>query len=114
MNLNERDPKAHDFYCDEVLSGTTEIDVVCETERVLAFRHTRPMYQRHVVVIPKVHINSLITLDDDDLLRQLFAVLREVSSEVLREEGVCKVVTNLGEYQESKHLHFHVISRPLP
>jgi histidine triad (HIT) family protein len=29
---------------------------------------------------------------------------------VVAEHGACRVLTNLGRYQESKHLHFHVNS----
>jgi histidine triad (HIT) family protein len=41
---------------------------------------------------------------------EMLMVIREVAQQVLAEQGACRVVTNLGEYQESKHLHWHVIS----
>jgi histidine triad (HIT) family protein len=31
-----------DFYCNEVLSGNTDVDVLFETDNVLAFHHTQP------------------------------------------------------------------------
>ena len=100
----------NDFYCDEVLSGRTPVQRVVETENVLAFHHTRPFYPVHIVVIPKRHIESLLTLgdEDDQLLLELFEVIRQVASRVLGEHGACRVITNLGEYQDSKHLHWHV------
>lgn len=99
-----------DFYCTEVLSGNTGVRKVVETERVLAYHHTRPFYPVHVVVIPKRHIGSLIALEDsdDDLLLELIGVVREVATAVLEEHGACRVLTNLGDYQDSKHLHWHV------
>ncbi|HEX7176250.1 MAG TPA: HIT domain-containing protein [Pyrinomonadaceae bacterium] len=101
-----------DFYCDEALSGRTPVRKVAETDNVLAFHHTRPFYPAHVVVIPKRHIASLLALDaeDDELLLELLAVVRRVAAEVLAEHGACRVITNLGEYQDSKHLHWHVVS----
>ena len=30
--------------------------------------------------------------------------------EILREHGACRVITNLGRYQDSKHLHWHVVA----
>ncbi|RUT35830.1 HIT domain-containing protein [Paenibacillus zeisoli] len=48
-----------DFYCDEVLSGKTEVQKVLEMENTLAFHHSRPYYEVHIVVIPKKHIASL-------------------------------------------------------
>ncbi len=41
-----------DFYCDEVLSGRTQVERVLETEQVLAFHHTRPYWPVHIVIIP--------------------------------------------------------------
>ena len=55
-----------DFYCDEVLSGKTRVDVVYETETVLAYHHTRPFWPVHIVVIPKLHVPSLTNLGDCD------------------------------------------------
>jgi len=99
-----------DFYCDEVLSGHTAVKVVRETDNVLAYYHTRPFWPVHIVVIPKRHISSLLTLaeTDDPLLLELLRVVREVAQEVLAEHGACRVLTNLGNYQDSKHLHWHV------
>jgi len=99
-----------DFYCDEVLSGRTPVNVVRETDNVLAYHHTRPFWPAHIVVIPKRHIASLLTLEKSDnaLLLELLSVVREVAKEVLAAHGACRVLTNLGKYQDSKHLHWHV------
>lgn len=101
-----------DFYCDEVLSGRTPVQKVTETDLILAFYHTRPFYPLHIVVIPKRHIESLITLDPNEhaLILELFGIIRQIASEVVAERGACRVVTNIGDYQDSKHLHFHIIS----
>jgi histidine triad (HIT) family protein len=101
---------SNDFYCDEVLSGKTPVEKVYETDNVLAFRHTRPFWETHVVVIPKTHIGSLLTLNDTELLIELFDVVKKVAAMVVNECAAARVLTNLGEYQDSKHLHFHVNS----
>lgn len=98
------------FYRDEVLSGRTPVQVVAETQRVLAFHHTRPAYPVHIVVIPKLYIDSLLLLDDDSLLAELFAVIRHTAAQVVAEHSAARVVSNLGDYQDSAHLHWHVIS----
>lgn len=102
----------NDFYCDEVLSGNTEVDKVKETENVLAYHHTKPFYPVHIAAIPKKHISSLITLEESDhsLLLELMLVIKEVAADVTETHGSCKVITNLGKYQDSKHLHWHIVS----
>ena len=105
-----------DFYCDEVLSGHTPVKVVIETEKVLAFYHTRPYWPEHIVVIPKRHIDSLLALAsvDDDLLLEMMTVIKQVAGQLVAKCGECRVLTNLGKYQDSKHLHWHVSSgKPL-
>jgi histidine triad (HIT) family protein len=101
-----------DFYCDEVLSGCTPITRVLETDSVLAYHHTRPYWPVHIVVIPKRHIGSLIDLGatDDGLLTEMFTMIKQIAAQVVAEHGGCRVITNLGRYQDSKHLHWHVCS----
>ena len=101
-----------DFYCDQALSGRTPVTVVMETDKVLAFHHTRPFWPVHIVVIPKKHVPSLVDLGDaeENVLHEVLTVVRRVAAQVTREHGACRVLTNLGRYQDSKHLHFHVNS----
>ena len=98
----------HDFYCDEVLTGKIQIDKILETERVLAFRHTRPMWPVHIIVIPKTHIDSLMALEDTALLLEMMSVLKQVIQKVNQEYGGCRLTTNFGSCQTTKHLHWHV------
>ncbi len=101
-----------DFYCDEVLSARTPVHRVFETESVLAFHHTKPFYTAHVVVIPKRHINSLLALEAEDhaLIVELIMVVKQIAAQIVDEHGGCRVITNMGKYQDSKHLHWHVVS----
>jgi len=99
-----------DFYCDEALNGRTPIEVVAETDDVLAFWHTRPYWPVHVVVIPKRHVSSLLAPEAPEVLPVVFEVVRQVAARLTEEHGACRVLTNLGEYQDSKHLHIHVSS----
>ena len=98
-----------DFYCEEVLSGKTQVEKVFETDNVLAYHHTRPFWETHIVVIPKVHIDSLLTVEKE-MLAELLEVVKIVAKQVLEDKVAARVLTNLGDYQDSKHLHFHVSS----
>ena len=102
-------PTMQDFYCDEVFSGKTAVEKVLETANVLAYHHTRPFWPVHIVVVPKQHVDSLLTVENE-LLIELLDVAKKVADDVLTEHGAARVITNLGEYQDSKHLHFHVVS----
>lgn len=102
----------NDFYCDVALKSETELKKEYENEHVLAFRHTRPRWPVHILVVPKKHIPSFTNFSPADapVLAEVMDVVRQIAQKVERERGAAKVITNLGTYQDSKHLHFHVVS----
>jgi histidine triad (HIT) family protein len=103
-----------DFYCDQILSGRVPVQVVAETETVLAFHHVFRSWDTHIVVIPKRHVGSLSDVEDPHLLSELFRVVIRVIGDMRLADANYKVVTNGGSFQTHKHLHIHVVSgKPL-
>ncbi len=103
-----------DFYCDVAIPHAAELDVVHDDELVLAYHHTRPFWATHLVVVPKRHIDSFTTVTEADEpdVRRLLAVVQHLARQVTERDGAAAVLTNLGHYQDSKHLHVHVHSGP--
>lgn len=101
-----------DFYCDIAIPNSSQLEVVFEDDRVLAYHHTRPLWLTHIVVVPKRHLASLtsLTATDEDDVRALLAVVQQVARQVELKSSAAGVLTNLGTYQDSKHLHVHVYS----
>lgn len=99
-----------DFYCDKILSGKLEVRVYFENDQVFAFHHSNPLWEQHVVLLPKKHIESLITLEeaDNDLLLELMRTAKMIAGDFMARFGAARVYTNLGTYQSSKHLHWHI------
>lgn len=79
---------------------------------VLAFHHKQPAYQKHVIVIPEQHLPSFVDLGSatQESVLDLLLAVSSVARDMVETEGACRVITNLGRYQDSKHLHFHVVS----
>ncbi|HEX5401104.1 MAG TPA: hypothetical protein VFX16_02240 [Pseudonocardiaceae bacterium] len=97
-----------DWYCDGVIPGNVQVDVVLDTETVLAFRPPRPGFgTEQVIVVPKPHVPSLLELGPD-LAIDLLAALRQVSALTVERYGGCQVLTTLGSEQRNHHLHWHV------
>ena len=103
------DYQGNDIYCDVIVPRTIDISIVKETSTVIAYHHTKPFWPVHIVVTPKQHVSSLLELEGE-LQAEILEVVKSVASSVNDEYGACRVLTNLGEYQDSKHLHFHVSS----
>jgi histidine triad (HIT) family protein len=101
----------NDFYCDVALKGEIALEKEYESDHVLAFRHTRTRYPAHIVVIPKRHIASMLTLtkEDEPVFLEMITVIQSLAAKMVAEHGAARILTNLGEYQDSKHLHYHII-----
>ena len=86
---------------------------VYEDEHVLAFRDIHPLAPKHVVVIPKRHVQNLNELDKLTSEEQL--ALLHACREVARLEGITesgyRSASNCGEEagQTVPHLHIHVL-----
>lgn len=102
--------KADDFYCDFVFSNKVKVNKIKETESILAFHHTKPSYELHIVIVPKEHVTELTDLENIDLIKEVF----EIAKEIILKEGLnetnYRIITNGGSFQDSKHLHFHLVS----
>jgi histidine triad (HIT) family protein len=103
-----------DFYCDVAIPRAVQLDVVHDDDLVLAYHHTRPFWRVHLVVVPKRHIASFTTIGagDEVDVRALLEVVQQQAKDVEEAHGAAAVLTNLGTYQDSKHLHVHVHSGP--
>ncbi len=99
-----------DFYCNQVLNGNIKVQVVFETDLVLAFHHTQPYFEHHVVIVPRQHIASLSAPEATDALLAVdfIKALHHVTTAVEKEAGGCRVCSNVGDYQSTKHLHWYV------
>ncbi len=110
--MKTENEKTSDFYCDLALSGKIDIEKVYESDNVLAFHHTRPAYKKHIVIIPKEHIDDLTTLKSSHhkVILEIIEVAKKLAKNFDFEKEGVRFITNMGIYQDSKHLHFHLVS----
>ena len=84
------------------------VEIVYESENVLAFIHTKPLYQHHFVVIPKIHIVDIIDKSFHDVQNEIFSVIQKLITSFKYQDIGAKIEINVGSFQKSKHLHVHV------
>jgi histidine triad (HIT) family protein len=95
-----------------IVAGEQPAHVVLDDDEVLAFLDARPVFPGHVLVVPKVHHETLPDLPAD-LLGPLFARVQQVASVLpaaLDAAGTCVAVNNTVS-QSVPHLHVHVVPR---
>ena len=102
-----------DFYCEQVIPGKVKVEVIFETTKVMAFYHTNPYYEKHVVIIPKAHIDSLSSYPNTESLNSdFFEAIKFVTKMFEDNYGGCRISSNVGNYQSNKHLHWYVYYGP--
>lgn len=84
---------------------------VYEDDTIIAFNDINPIAPVHILVVPKVHINSLMELENNELLIHILEVIKQIAKEQGIDKDGFRVVTNIGENagQEVKHIHFHIL-----
>ena len=99
-----------DIYCDLIIPKKISVDIIYESEKILAFRHTKPIYEHHFVVIPKDHVLDILDDSFVNVQMEVFQVIKMILSEIDYQRNGARVETNIGAFQKSKHLHFHVLA----
>jgi histidine triad (HIT) family protein len=85
---------------------------VLDDDEVLAFLDARPVFPGHVLVVPKVHHDTLTDLPTD-LLGPLFERVQRLAAAVPAAVGAVGtfVAVNNKVSQSVPHLHVHVVPR---
>ena len=99
-------------FCD-IVGGSAPAAWVLEGEPdVAAFLDTRPVFPGHVLLVPRVHHETLLDLPDD-LLPIVFGAAKRIAAAVVDALG-CDgtfVAMNNVVSQSVPHLHVHVVPR---
>ena len=87
---------------------------VYEDEQILAFYDINPAVPVHVLVIPKIHMDSLNDINQSNV--GVVSYVLEQIPQIAETLGIIdgyRVITNVGEKagQTVKHLHFHVLGK---
>ena len=103
--------RKRDWYCGDVLSGTLDVSVVFEDERVLAFHHPDPGAPIHVVIIPKAHVASLLSDEarDGALLSSILGAVQEAARSLGLDTAGFFVRANAAAPGVTPHMHWHVM-----
>ena len=81
-----------------------------ETDTLMAFRHPKPAYPFHVLIVPKKAVASLAELDPADtvFLTDLHSTVQSLVDEFTL--PAYRLIVNGGEFQDFPQLHFHLIA----
>ncbi len=97
------------IFC-KIINGEFNTEFVYENKYAVVFRDINPKAETHLLVVPRVHVESLNELNDEELLGKLMMTVKEVT----KKEGIksFRTVINTGREagQEVFHLHIHILA----
>lgn len=100
------------IFC-KILNGEIPSIKVYEDEFVYAFHDINPMAPVHVIVIPKIHIESANMIDEtnSNYVAKIFEAIPKIVKILDIKHDGYRVITNIGENggQTVKHIHFHIL-----
>lgn len=104
------------LFC-KIIDGEIPSDKVYEDNMVLAFRDINPQAPEHIVVVPKIHIESAneITAGNSEYVASVWEKIPHIAKELGFAADGYRVVNNCGKNggQTVPHLHFHILGGKL-
>lgn len=100
------------LFC-KIIKGEVPSTKVYEDEYVLAFKDIDPAAPVHILIIPKIHIESLNDVNEENIeyIAKTQLAVNEVAKICnVKEEGY-RIICNTGENggQVVHHIHYHLL-----
>ncbi len=99
------------IFC-KIIKGDIPSRKVYEDDHAYAFHDLSPQAPVHVLVVPKIHIDSLdcVTEETRETMSHVISAIPKIAKELGLANGY-RVITNIGEdgCQSVKHLHLHLL-----
>ena len=99
------------LFCD-IVEHKKAAYIVDETELAITVLDIEPVHEGHVLIIPKIHVDSIVNLPDEFVaeITRLTRKLIKAYSTVYNAPGY-GVMQNGGSTCDCGHFHFHVFPR---
>ena len=97
------------IFC-KIINGDFGTEFVYENEDAVVFKDINPKADVHLLVVPRLHVESLNELDDEKLLGKLMMTVKEVTKKLGIKSYKTLINTGKEAGQEVFHLHIHILS----
>ena len=96
------------IFC-KIINGDFGTEFVYENEYAVVYKDINPKADTHLLVVPRLHVESLNELDDEELLGKLMITVKEVTKKLGLNSYRTVINTGKDAGQEVFHLHIHIL-----
>jgi len=96
------------IFC-KIVNGDFNTEFVYENEHVVVFKDINPQAPTHLLVVPRVHVDSLNELEDKNLMAELLSAVKETTKKIGLKSYKTLINTGKDAGQEVFHIHVHIL-----
>ena len=98
------------IFC-KIISGAFNTEFVYENEYAVVFNDINPKAPIHMLVVPKVHVESLNELEDKKLMGELMQTVKDVTKKIGLKSYKTLINTGKEAGQEVFFLFIHILGK---
>lgn len=96
------------IFC-KMANNEIAVNKVYENEHLFVINDINPKAPVHLLVIPKIHIDSLNELEDENFFQEIFSAIKIVVKKLNVKEFKTLINTGASAGQVVFHLHVHIM-----
>ena len=102
--------KAKDCIFCKIIAGEIKIKLIAENDNVIVFNDVNPISAVHILIVPKRHIESVLTIGEDDA--SFLVAMHQMAQQIVKDKNLIafRLAFNGGSYQHVGHLHMHLLA----
>lgn len=96
----------------KIIKGTCESKTIYETESILSFLDIEPINEGHLLIIPKIHVDSIEQVPLE-ILNEMLILARKIVLTYKEIYGIkgYSIMQNGGAFCDFGHFHLHIFPR---
>ena len=95
------------IFCD-IRDGKIQAEFIYQDENIMVFPDIHPLSPIHWLIVPKKHIPEFVLIEEGEMHKKLFTVVRKMIEQAQLKDKGYKIVINGGGLQDVDHLHIHL------
>lgn len=96
------------LFC-KIIRKEIKANIAYEDENIMAFYDINPQAPFHLILIPKTHIEDILSLSDGEIAAKLMLKIKEITKDI--SSNGFRIIINCGRDAgcEVFHLHIHIL-----
>lgn len=92
----------------KIIAGEIPTEFVVQDDKVVVFKDINPVASVHLLIVPRAHVDDLMSADAD-LISHIHSIIKNLVSKMSLVDKGYRIIINGGIAKAVPHLHFHLL-----